>query len=448
METWALFEDGSASPIVYGFFAPDPDGEPVRLTFPDIHDLEVRISVNNGCLSAYHNLSAQEHILAGDRFVLSCQFADARTGIKAQGGSAGLAFCLHFAREVLADRPDRIPDFSIAATGVVSDSTGEARVRGVRGIQTKLDIALNRLQEGDWVFFPTENEPEVGQPIREKASRKGIELIPVTTVEQAIGKLLATDEPATEPPPPKHAPLRSLLVLFLIVGISALLWYFSSESPDRETFIAQATKDLEYGRYDEVRDRLKQYPEYSSSEDEEIRPLYRLIEKPLAVDLTFFFRNSRGESKRPVPLLSSSFTSEISLGAGDAYWLECAATDSCFLYAFQIDSRGKVNQLPESATTYSALLEPGKLHRLPGKGWFHLDQNKGIETIYLVATRMRSRDLEDIYQLLLADSTVEKENYRENLLKGFKSRKRALTAGLEGIYYADFSFLHISDSEE
>jgi hypothetical protein len=49
---------------------------------------------------------------------------------------------------------------------------------------------MARLSRGDRVFYPAENEGEVGPALRAAAAERGIALIPVATVADAISSLL------------------------------------------------------------------------------------------------------------------------------------------------------------------------------------------------------------------------------------------------------------------
>jgi hypothetical protein len=188
METFALFADATASRIVYGFF--DPGADPVELTPLGITDAQVKHSAANGCFSAYQVLRRAGYISPGQKFALSYEFAEGGRRIFALGASAGLAFCLQFAQEIAFQATGKALHFSLAATGVISEGTEKAEVRGVEGMTAKLQAALACLQPGDKVFYPLQNSAEISPEIQSEATQKGIELIAVSTVAQAISRLL------------------------------------------------------------------------------------------------------------------------------------------------------------------------------------------------------------------------------------------------------------------
>lgn len=143
-------------------------------------------SAQNGCVSAYHLLAQRGYVKPADRFFPSCQFADAQVNIQARGSSAGLAFCLKFASQVYELCGGPPASFAVAATGTIENSSRQARIGRVEGVEAKLRGALRVLQRGDLLFVPAANAEEVPEEIRHALEAKGIELIPVATVEEAL----------------------------------------------------------------------------------------------------------------------------------------------------------------------------------------------------------------------------------------------------------------------
>ena len=86
-------------------------------------------------------------------------------------------------------------DCSVAATGVI-DETG-CRVGRVNDINPKFDAAIECLQQGDCFFYPADNEEEIDTDKKARAVQKGIELISVVTVDEAIKRLLPEKAPAS-----------------------------------------------------------------------------------------------------------------------------------------------------------------------------------------------------------------------------------------------------------
>lgn len=141
---------------------------------------------------------------SGDKYCFTIEFKDTENVV--HGLRAGLAFCLHFAFQVWSKPPNdsMSPGFSIAATGVISDAKGSAVTR-VEGIGRKLARALDVLQQGDKIFYPHDNDGEIDAGIRDAASTKGIALIPVATVREALAELFRIRQQDKEAPLEKAA---------------------------------------------------------------------------------------------------------------------------------------------------------------------------------------------------------------------------------------------------
>lgn len=188
MDTFALFDDGSTARILIGFLEPDDVHVPLEPVSINIPDREIKHSAQNGFYSALQVLKGIGYIK--EKYCFSYQFKEKGKSSYAMGKSAGLGFCLKFAQEVYFMESGRKLDFTLAATGVITDGTKTAEVGRVGGIRLKLKGAMDCLDKGDKVFYPSENDKEIGPEIKEDAAGRGIDLISVSTVEQAVRKLL------------------------------------------------------------------------------------------------------------------------------------------------------------------------------------------------------------------------------------------------------------------
>jgi hypothetical protein len=117
METFALFDDGTATRIVLGFL--EPEEVPLRPLPINIDDRQVIHAAANGFYAAYQVLRDLGYV-DGRKYCFSYQFAD---GAYAMGESAGLAFGVRLAQEVYRQRVGAPLPYAIAATGCVSDAT-------------------------------------------------------------------------------------------------------------------------------------------------------------------------------------------------------------------------------------------------------------------------------------------------------------------------------------
>src|ERR1700678_3602414 len=100
------------------------------------------------------------------------------------GRSADLAFALALASAVqTAHGLDGEAPPALAATGALDE---DGHVRKVEGVAAKLALALAHLPPGSVFVFPQENESDLPAEAGARASERGITLIPVTQLEEAL----------------------------------------------------------------------------------------------------------------------------------------------------------------------------------------------------------------------------------------------------------------------
>lgn len=195
MDIYALFDDGTSNRIVYSFYDSDP-GCRIKIDFPpSLSDAQVRNSADEGIVCAYHSLRRLRYIAEREDYYIRCRFDKTEVNAKALGSSAGLAFSLKFAQEIYRAKTGKVLDCSAAATGII-DETG-CRVGRVNDINPKFDAAIECLQHGGCFFYPADNEEEIDTDKKARAVQKGIELISVVTVDEAIKRLLPEKAPAS-----------------------------------------------------------------------------------------------------------------------------------------------------------------------------------------------------------------------------------------------------------
>jgi hypothetical protein len=84
--------------------------------------------------------------------------------------------------------------------------------------------------------------------------------------------------------------------------------------------------------------------------------------------------------------------------AGDKFRVMFRANTDCYVYVIAVDGSAWAQGLfPSASNPFANPVKAGQQHILPeGTNWFSLDQYKGIETVFVVASRERRQDLEDI----------------------------------------------------
>ena len=365
---------------------------------------------------------------------------------KVQGSSAGLAFCL----QMVAAVSDGMEVGAIAATGMLSDATGEAAVVQVEGINNKLAAALEVLASGDRVFYPLANSAEVGSELQQRAEDKGIALLPVATVAEAIAELLSPAMDEKDPEPASAEELQdayadgSLSIwAFAAAGIALIaggLFYLARQPvPPAADFIAQVVSDMEQGRYTGAGVQMESFLKNTS--DAEVEYLQHQLRDELQLAINFHYRADGKEGQ----VTLGGPAEEVALGFKDLYRLSQMVSDSCYLYVFQVDAQGQVDRLPRSDPAAAPFFFRGGAPAWlpPRQGdWFRLDDSVGRETLYFAASRRPSRDLEAAYRALVEAPAAEKQRRRDALIEQLQDRERARAMGIGGVFFQRFDFKH------
>jgi hypothetical protein len=87
--------------------------------------------------------------------------------------------------------------------------------------------------------------------------------------------------------------------------------------------------------------------------------------------------------------------------AGDKFKIMFRPNTDCYVYVIAIDGSGWAQGLfPSKNSSFSNPASKGKEYVLPEapNAWHSLDQFRGVETIYVVASYQRRLDIEDILQ--------------------------------------------------
>ena len=84
--------------------------------------------------------------------------------------------------------------------------------------------------------------------------------------------------------------------------------------------------------------------------------------------------------------------------AGDKFRVMFRANTNCYVYVIAVDGSAWAQGIfPPPSNPFANPVKPGQQYLLPeGNNWFSLDQFKGIETIFVVASHERRPDIEQI----------------------------------------------------
>lgn len=417
METYALFNHGSASRLVFDSFSTSPHDDPVRLVFPDIEDMQVRNSARNGCLAAYHVLGDLGYLQRADQFYFSCQFSPPSLNRQVQGNSAGLAFCMKFVQECYSSRAGTRLPYSVAATGVISDATRSAFLEPVTEINAKLESSFGHLRAGDVVLYPMENHREVGDRVRGRAVQLGIRLIPVSSVAQAVEEVL----PRVKARAGRRRLKRALAAGLVLLGVASVVEFASHA-----------------GRLPHLADVPPAASNTTTTPQADLAA--RLLGKQglvLAADFHYVGLNKRG-----VASLGVAGNSSVHVRYGDRYKLACRASEACYLHIYQIDQKGRVDRLPDPRAEASVpFLQADSTYLFPSAlvDWRAVDAVAGLETLYLLAATAPDSTIENLYQQYRLAPEESKTAYSDRLLEALQARTAYLGSEANAI---SFTFSH------
>lgn len=99
---------------------------------------------------------------------------------------------------------------------------------------------------------------------------------------------------------------------------------------------------------------------------------------------------------------------------GDKIKIFFAANCACYVYVIGIDATGYVAQIfPNGDVRAASRVSPGSKNLVPaGTTWWGLDDYRGIEQIYFIASRERRRDIEDLVAQLAGQRPSLPADYR------------------------------------
>jgi len=149
-KVWALFTDQTACEIKLNKMDVDQTDD-LTLKPVAINDMRTKNSAEKAMLSAFSILK-KIHKINNNPYCFTYEFKSTSTVLDS---SASLAFGLG-----LVNKFKRFT-FSIAATGIIDESSPTATVKPVNEIETKLLAAASVLGSGDVILYPHKNHSEI-----------------------------------------------------------------------------------------------------------------------------------------------------------------------------------------------------------------------------------------------------------------------------------------------
>ncbi len=194
--TWMLFESGNGVVVGLSLYSPARQSlRPIDAFIMTEVEGTVTRSARRAAGAVYEAVSRLRKdlrpVVAGFDFACPTPVA---------GESGGLAFAVALAKMLMQKDPG-----PVAATGIVQSSHNGGPVKGIRGIEEKLEAAAVVLSSGGWVLYPSENDDEVSPQLRKRLIDEGLRLCPVGSVVEAIDILFESEKQASQEQSEKRA---------------------------------------------------------------------------------------------------------------------------------------------------------------------------------------------------------------------------------------------------
>ena len=116
---------------------------------------------------------------------------------------------------------------------------------------------------------------------------------------------------------------------------------------------------------------------------------------PLKVDIGWVYRSNEGQSQ------PETLTRQTELHSGDHYKIIFAPAQKTYVYLFQQDASGNIEQLfpRQGSADNQNPTRPKETYFVPGQSqWFFLDNTTGTERFYFLVSEQADKLLEDQYQ--------------------------------------------------
>jgi len=246
--------------------------------------------------------------------------------------------------------------------------------------------------------------------------------------------------------------LKFILVIGIMGGVVYYLAFFKRkvEKPiaiardehHLESYAAdpvmEINKAIEESKYDfakdEIEKKLQMNPDHIA-----IRTLRSKVMDSLQIDFKFNYLPHRGRA-----ITTRNSSGEGVLTSKDPYYLVLHTAEECYLYVFQLRSSGTLVKLfPDSK--YSPILNPvpsGSVRIPNGMEWIYLDNVAGTETIYVLASRWKQKNLEPLMNGL---NSALHQNAKAKIIEQIimhLEREEQATDTVPGLAFAKHQFYH------
>ncbi|CAG35944.1 S16 family serine protease [Desulfotalea psychrophila] len=252
------FASGNLAEIELSFYVNSGkrDGRPIT-TYPlDNVSPDLDQSVRYAAEVAYR-LALQSSKLGEISYAAGYRLKNMEGETSLTGESAGLAMALALYSELTSIHLGRV-----VATGALTGLGDGGTVSWVGEVPAKLLGALDGLESGDSMFYPLANVSQVTDVLKKKYVERGIRLIAVGSVEEALNYFPSLSCPSQELV--KKSRCVPALAIILLVGMLLVGGYVLGE---HDNDLAEGNVIIEESSVDKVRGRIKSFEAYNDQGD-------------------------------------------------------------------------------------------------------------------------------------------------------------------------------------
>ena len=168
-------------------------------------------------------------------------------------------------------------------------------------------------------------------------------------------------------------------------------------------------------------------PEYIPQE----RPVRYSASAPISMDVALLAQRRMPNGSVTMQAIQDGDTLYDGNGnprAGDKIKVSFRANCNCYVYIIGVDATGWVAQIfPDVDSPFSNPVQSGRKYLMPqGDDWWGLDDYKGVETIYFIASYQRRTDIEYILADLAGNKRLTRKTYRPVTTAAVIPRTRGL----------------------
>lgn len=169
-----------------------------------------------------------------------------------------------------------------------------------------------------------------------------------------------------------------------------------------------------------------------------------VLQQPITLDVGMLMETVVDGRSMPVPITNGAVLVDGrgDPDAGDNFKITFEASTDCHVYVLSIDGTGWATPIFPTGDDLGNPVAANRQYQIPGDEWFYLDQYRGIETIYFIASNAPRPDLEKQFaelayltrpELPAGAAQITEQAIIERGIGGRRQGKGATVLGSDGL---------------